>query len=473
LSLPRIVEAFAEGGFEFIVEDAPEGAPLLAEWSRADWPQRCDWLVQIAEALDRLHCTGAILDGLRPEIVAVTATGQAVITDLSGLLPLPLPNDARAGSSFYSAPELSVGDGNVDPRADLYGFGALLQALLLGRELTDGDFELSGGPTPYSERFPDAHPPLNRLLARTFVRNRDARFPSIDRVESDPTGFSELIEALRACATGLMIVRLDIAGCTNAGARRSGNEDAIGTIHQTACRLENRVELAVAILADGLGGMASGEVAAQMTVDTLRDYFLSHAPFVAGTTISAESSASTAPVDSSPGIAAIVEALTCANRAVFEVGQKEPAHTGMGCTAEVVVIDGRQVSIGHVGDCRTYLCRAGHLTQITHDQTLVGQLILLGQLSHEEAAHHPRRSELHQAVGGHREIYPDTHSLTLQAGDWLLICSDGLSDEIPPSKIINVLRDAESAARASRRLVNLAIGRGAWDNVSAIVIRAY
>src|SRR6476620_7199780 len=101
----------------------------------------------------------------------------------------------------------------------------MVQALLLGRELTDLDFTRNGSPRHYLERFPDGHPMLGRLLSRTFEPDVDLRFPSEDHNLKDPTGFRELISMLRACGRALAAVRLDLAAWTNTGVARSSNED--------------------------------------------------------------------------------------------------------------------------------------------------------------------------------------------------------------------------------------------------------
>jgi PPM family protein phosphatase len=136
-----------------------------------------------------------------------------------------------------------------------------------------------------------------------------------------------------------------------------------------------------------------------------------------------------------------------------------------------VLIDGPTAVIGHVGDSRVYHQRRGKLTLVTQDQTFVGRLLVLGQLTPEEAEVHPRRAELQQAVGGRAELYPDTHVIGLEPGDWLLVCSDGLSNQVPMPTIEGVLHDARSAERAARRLVNLALADGAGDNLTVAVVR--
>jgi protein phosphatase len=470
LSLPRIIESISEDGFDYLILEVPEGRPLWNAWDEAgdSWPIRCTWLFQLAEALHSLHAAGAFLSGLRPDIVVVTPTGQAAIADVRGLLPLPLPKDVSVPANWYAAPELISRELPVDARVDLYSFGATLQALLLGHELTDLDFDADGYPKPHAERFPDTHPLLTRLLARTFAAHPLARFPSWDRRQTDPTGFLELMEAVAACALGLTTVRLDIAAWTSTGALRSNNEDAVALLLNRECRLEESDDFAVMVLADGMGGAASGEVAAAMTVRSVREYFFTHPPFaeLLGT---AARCADHGPADHKP---AVIEALHEANRRVFEAWKTTNPQAGMGCTAEVIVIDGGQATIGHVGDSRVYHCHSGKLAQITHDHTLVNHLVLLGQVSAADAASHPQRSELQQAIGGRNGIFPDAHTLTLHTGDWLLVCSDGLSNQLSSEEILDVLLSADSAEKAARRLVNRALIQGAADNVSAVVVRA-
>ena len=112
----------------------------------------------------------------------------------------------------------------------------------------------------------------------------------------------------------------------------------------------------------------------------------------------------------------------------------------MGCTAEVVLIDGSTAVVGHVGDSRVYRMRGGKLVQITRDHTLVGRLVELGQITKAEAEIHPRRSELHEAIGGRPDVYPDVYSVALEPGDWMVVCSDGLSNQVSLDAIQGVLR---------------------------------
>jgi protein phosphatase len=144
----------------------------------------------------------------------------------------------------------------------------------------------------------------------------------------------------------------------------------------------------------------------------------------------------------------------------------------MGCTAEVVYLDGRNVVVGHVGDSRTYHLSEGRLVQLTRDQTLVNRLVELGTLTPEEAEKHPRRNELQQAIGGQPDVEPGLYHGRLKPGDWVVVCSDGVTNHVSAQMLKEMLlSEAQSAEMAARRLVNLTNIEGATDNATVVVIR--
>jgi len=467
LSLPRVHDHFFEGGYEFLIEELPVGSLLWDAWDEkpVQWSRRFQWLSQLAEALSQLHAAGAMLAKLTPDMATVTAASQATLCDLADLIPLPSPGDALTHPDFSTAPELIDRPYDSDARANLYSFGAMLEALLFGRELSELDFKSPGVPRPYAERDPDCHPIIARLLSRTFTHDVHRRFPSNDQFEFDPTGFRELHENLLTGGRALDRVRLDVASWSNTGLVRSGNEDAVAVMHSSESRLDESDDFTLIALADGMGGMASGELAAAISIQAVRDFFLRHPPFT-------ELLLNRPPAGEPVSFRQLIDdALHVANRLVNEEAHKLDNHRGMGCTAEVVLFDGRQVYIGHVGDSRVYHLRGGRMSQITHDHTLVSQLVALGQLTEEEAERHPQRSELQQAIGGRRDVYPDHYSLEVDVGDWLLVCTDGLSNQMPRAQMAAAMQAAGSAEKAARRLVNQMILEGAFDNVTVVVVR--
>jgi serine/threonine protein phosphatase PrpC len=457
-SLPRILDRFDEEGFEYLVEEVPAGRALWDAWDdpATTNAERYGWLQQLAETLRHLHRAGAILEFFRPEFFIVTAGGQVRFTDLGNLLPLPLPPDVPLHGSLYTAPELMASGAQADARTSLYSFGAMLYSLLVGRELAEADFDRHGFPKPFMSSFPDVHPALGRLIAKTFCRDVDGRFPTEDAQKEDASGFSELIHTLGVCGRVLDQVRLDLAAWTTTGMVRTGNEDACAVLHAVEARQDELTESALLLLADGMGGSDAGEVAAALALEVLRQQLWPEGGFA-----SLEA-----------GEERIAAALREANKQVLEAARTGKGKRGMGCTAEVVAIRGGHFIIGHVGDSRTYLLHEGELTQLTRDQTLVNRLVELGTLTPEEAEAHPRRSELQQAIGGRADVEPALYRGRQKPGDWLVVCSDGLTNHVTADELKQMLQvEATSAEMAARRLVNFANLRGANDNVTVIVAR--
>jgi serine/threonine protein phosphatase PrpC len=486
--LPAEKAHFIDETHEYLVEEVPTGQLLWDAWDDPDASsaQKFGYLVEVAETLHRLHQCNAMLEGLRPDIVVVGDDGRVRITDLSDLLPLPLPPDTPVRGTLYTAPELLSGQGNADSRADLYSFGAMLYALCVGRELNERtDFDGPGNPKPYIPRFPDTHPAFGRLMMKTFRKEVEARFPTDEASREDATGFTELIRTLEVLRRTYDNVRLEIASWTSTGIVRTGNEDAFALMHACESRQDDLGEAALVLLCDGMGGYEAGEVAAAMTIQVLRQHLAQLRPFssAAGaspfmtdplTQMSRPEGHAGEPLNVDAARAALKAALRDANKQVFQASRAPGSkRRGMGCTAEAVYVDGRNVVVGHVGDSRTYHLHEGRMIQLTRDQTLVNRLVELGSLTPEEAETHPRRNELQQAIGGQPDVEPGLYHGKLVPGDWVVVCSDGLSNHVSARDLQQMLQsEATSAEMAARRLVNLTLIEGATDNVTVVVIRA-
>jgi serine/threonine protein phosphatase PrpC len=475
--LPRLLDSFVEDGFEYSVEELPVGRSLWDAWDdpASSAEHRFAWLKQIAGAMYHLNQSNALLEAVRPDILIVTPDGQPRLTDLSDILPLPLPPNPPIRATCYTAPELVLASDKADARAGLYSFGAMLYALHIGRELTELDFELQGVPKPFLERFPDAHPLFGRLVSKTFCRDVNARFPTEEAAAEDRTGFIELTRALEDCRQTMDNVRLEIAAWTTTGMVRSGNEDAFAFLHAVESREDRLGEAALILLADGMGGYEAGEVAAALAIQALRSNLLKQEPFAVfagdgGFPSPRESRSESCSMETCKGL--LAAALKDANRQIYEAARAAKSHEGMGCTAEVVYVDGRRMVVGHVGDSRTYHLHQGRLVQRTEDQTWVQRMVHLGALTAREAEKHPRRSELQQALGGRPDVEPALYDSLLKAGDWVLVCSDGLSSQFSADTLKDMLQSAPSAEWAARRLVNFVNLAGATDNATVVVIRA-
>jgi protein phosphatase len=260
--------------------------------------------------------------------------------------------------------------------------------------------------------------------------------------------------------------RLDIGSATTPGKVRTRNEDRFIVQHLTWSDPATYREIALVLVADGLGGHEAGDVAAAMVMSQVGSY-------LGAMLVSAVSGQLH---DASPERlgTSIKDALEGANRNVFDKAQTEPAYKGMAATAAAVIVWDGQVLIGHVGDCRVYHQRADQLTQVTKDQTLVERMVELGTLTPEEAAAHPARNQVMQALGKARTVTPAAYRLTLAPGDCLVVASDGLHAHVDTRMLASAIRKTGySADILANHLVELANQGGGTDNCTVVAVLGY
>jgi PPM family protein phosphatase len=224
---------------------------------------------------------------------------------------------------------------------------------------------------------------------------------------------------------------------TDAGRQRAGNEDS------------SYASAPVFVLADGMGGAQSGEVASQIAVDA----FAQGLPD-AGT--------------AEERLSVIVQR---ANREIHERSQKELENAGMGTTITAALLGEDSVAIAHVGDSRAYLLRDGELSRLTEDHSLVEELVRGGKLTEDEAFEHPQRSVITRAVGIEPIVEIDTWTYPLRPGDVVLLCSDGLTDMLPESEVQRLMLAAEDLGSAADDLVRAANTAGGRDNITVVLFR--
>jgi protein phosphatase len=203
------------------------------------------------------------------------------------------------------------------------------------------------------------------------------------------------------------------------------------------------------IVVDGMGGHASGEVAARLVVDNLASTYLA-----AGDADPAE---------------ALVRGLVTANAAVRERAATDEATAGMGATCVAAALRGDQLITAHVGDCRAYLRRGGQLQRLTSDHSFVAQLVRDHVINEEEAMNHPRRNLVTRAVGKLDEVEPEIGRFTIEAGDLILLCSDGLCGVVPDEQLALLLGFHQDLEKTVLHLIDAANAAGGPDNVTVVV----
>lgn len=234
-----------------------------------------------------------------------------------------------------------------------------------------------------------------------------------------------------------MTLRLRYAARSDVGLIREGNEDS------------GYAGPALLMVADGMGGHAAGELASAIAVATVADLDV-HPPSVANV------------------IASLGEAVEDVGEGIADVIADDPELTGMGTTVTGVYWLGDQVAVVHVGDSRAYLLRDGELLQITHDHTYVQTLVDAGRITEAEAMVHPRRSLIMRALDGMNPVEADLSLREARDGDRYMLCTDGLSGVVAHEEISRLLSEGEPTGCVTR-LVDLALERGAPDNVTVVV----
>jgi PPM family protein phosphatase len=268
-------------------------------------------------------------------------------------------------------------------------------------------------------------------------------------------------------------VRVDVAGLSDKGKVREENQDHFlvvlaGRFAETVAtslpagaipqHSEDRGHLMM--VADGMGGQAAGEVASRTVLVTMTHLILNHPEWALRVN---EKSAA----DIQDRVVARYQAL---DGALADAMQADPSLKGMGTTLTVAYSLGLDLFIAHAGDSRAYLLHDGAIRQLTRDHTYVQRLVDAGMLSTEAAAGHQLRHALTNVLGGgKRSVDVELQQLRIAPGDRLLLCSDGLTGTMKDEEIAAVLGQPGSAAGSCRRLVDLALERGAPDNVTVIV----
>lgn len=267
-------------------------------------------------------------------------------------------------------------------------------------------------------------------------------------------------------ATQIGPPRLDIGSATSTGRVRPRNEDSFLVQHLTWCNLEDRHDLALLVVADGMGGAAAGDLASGLVI---RAIGASLAPLLGGALAGSYREVPDAALNDH-----LTFALREANRTVCARAVSDPACKGMGATAAVVLIWDGRLRIGHVGDCRVYLRHNGKLAQVTRDQTLVAQLVAAGRLSAKQAEVHPARNEVTQAVGKLTDFTPGLYQGALMASDWLVVSCDGLHAHVDDATLEREIeRPGISATHLARRLVGLADQGGGSDNCTVLAVHCF
>jgi serine/threonine protein phosphatase PrpC len=243
---------------------------------------------------------------------------------------------------------------------------------------------------------------------------------------------------------------IEQASLTDIGCQRENNQDRqLFWMPQGAAELERKGCLAV--VADGMGGYDGGQDASRIAVETVQRLYVD----------------SSADPQSS-----LYHAVVEAHRHILDFAAQNPGLRGMGTTCTAMAVVGSQVFFAHVGDSRLYLLRGAEISRLTRDHSYVTRLVESGAISEEEAETHSQRHILTAALGAGDVVSPDIPSvpILLEAGDTMILCSDGLWGQVKDQEIASIVKD-NPLAEACRKLVQLARERGGPDNITVQMVR--
>ncbi|MCH9627183.1 MAG: Protein phosphatase PrpC [Chlamydiales bacterium] len=240
--------------------------------------------------------------------------------------------------------------------------------------------------------------------------------------------------------------QIECVGKSDVGQVRDHNEDVWATFPNKGLFL----------LADGMGGHAAGEIAADQAVKCLHELVKKWHP--------------TKQTSPDEAVSFFRESLIKVNAQIYQKGQDEPSLSGMGTTICALYFLQNQAVVAHVGDSRIYRLRNRQLEQLTEDHSLVAELISLGAMRADEGESFPYKHILTRAIGTHATIEPTVNYLTIEAGDYFLLCSDGLTNYITDAEIERILGQQSAADARAQELVDLANAHGGGDNITLVLV---
>lgn len=250
-------------------------------------------------------------------------------------------------------------------------------------------------------------------------------------------------------------MKIEIEGLTDVGCKRDHNED---------CMLINR-DLNLAIVCDGMGGHAAGEVASKITTEVINNHLVSNQM----TLNEFEQKPNKANGEKVKSL--IQEAVVKACGEVWYEGQHDEEKKGMGTTLVMMLTVGSHAFVAHVGDSRNYLYRQGEVHQVTEDHSYVNEMVKQGVMTREQAAKSPHANIITRCIGQNEFVQVDILQMELLDGDRFLLCSDGLCEYMPDKEFVRIIESEREIPKLPKIFIDFANKKGGKDNITAVVLQ--
>lgn len=384
---------------------------------------------QVGQAMKYLHdhhfAYSAVGKASLENLVALSGGAVIKLADLSTCVPLQFDNLRAARAQIHR---------------DIVFLVSLLFYLVTGNYLSRADI--------------GSAPSALRPLIEQAMQDRYASIPDL------LTAFSLLPSA----GTPMRPLKPIHGQATHPGRVRTRNEDAVVTFTFDKERQDGQtVPIGFYVVADGMGGHDAGDVASRIAGQVVTDWIIKMRVLPDLRQVTRRLTTEEVPGE------LLVQAFQQANEALLQRARARNSNLGSTLTAALIIEE--VATIANVGDSRTYLLRDGRLEQITQDHSLVARLVDAGVIKPEEVRTHPQRSQIYRYVGHRPAIEVDTFTRQLQAGDVLILCSDGLWEMVPDDEIRRIVTGARSPQQACDALVEAANRAGGEDNIAVIVIQ--
>lgn len=447
---PQLIDCFERDGKTFLVTEEVKADTTLADFigdEERQLPQIISWLAQTAFALKQMHNHGWVHLGLRPTHIIIDKPIK--ILDFSYTTAMgEIPNTIFSHAG-YSPPELAQGV-PVSVEDDIYAVGAILFQAVTGQTIPEHGAELT---------FLPAVAGVKQILVRC-LGIKESRYQTMAELHQDLLHLNYRLEKT---------VSYSLSAATTIGLEttRTTNQDAYGYLSGKVASEEGEQTWTVTCVADGMGGMAAGEIASEVAVKAIL--------VEAATAFTQRRQIS--PEDQAQWVKDWVHE---ANRKVCAA--MEARRVRGGCTLICACLVDRYLTIAHVGDSRLYQLHNNQLTLLTRDHSLAMAFVLQGQIQPEEIRNHSDRNKVTRSLGDRQPMpnyFIDTLEQTtgktameLQAGDVLLLCSDGLWEPVLEAQMHQVLcNQASDLNAATKALLKIALQQGAPDNATVLLLR--
>lgn len=440
------IDWFISNDDRIMVQTSIEGQDLDAIQASATRDEIMSWGLTLADMIRTSHTAGFLGFQNKTTPFVVTEDHRLIWMDWQGFTVFP------ADPSF--------GDEDVHKarQMDLAALASMLTVWLI-EEGGDLPVEVEKDGNPSDKVGPALHTFLNDLSSDVYTDAGAAAAKLEALFHPESVEDEETVGPISPVP-----VRYVAASRSDVGQLRRGkvNEDSLALFDLTAIRASMQETIGMYVVADGVGGHDSGEVASRIAAAAIINHMVKHLvnPSLDGLTEEDEARYTTL----------MVEAVHTANTAVVKAGKQTQADINTTITA--VLLIGLRAYIANVGDSRTYLYRDGQLRALTVDHSLVARLVAIGMIEKDEMYTHPQKNQIYRVVGSQEEFEVDTFVEPLLPGDILLLCSDGLWDMIRDPDIEDILQHSATPVDACDALVDRANKNGGEDNISAIVVQA-